>query len=351
MPCWPPPPSGGTPAHRASAQPHDLKSVLKVDYKLGPAGTLLLIDVSAGLVGLAFDDDLLDGLDTACGAPPLRCTPRLLDAVWQRFGLERGAAPRSAAVVVLDEEMFEQWGDGDLLALRAQLALRLSTPPVRPPEDAVPVLTLEALEAWAGGGSEVPLTLAATWMGVPDLLLVFSCRVGELVQPATYAWLRGLGVTIVDERRHGFAAAKELSTAAVLGDPLCARVRLPETQLLAPGRVIAGDGSARDAERLVAAAWERALALGWPALAFKIGKLRREGATGDYPTAYVYPVTDVGRHVAERGFGRAWRQLAGAGACPVNVALSRVETQGGYPGFARRYDVEVRTYAFPVSHD
>ncbi len=340
----------GDPVIPRFAQPHDLKSLLKVDYKLGPGNELLLIDVSAGLVGLAFDDDLLDGLDKTCGAPRLRCAPRLLDAVWRRFELERGVAPRSAAVVVLDAEMFGQWGDSDLLSLRAQLALRLAAAPVTPPEDAVPVLTLEALEAWADSGSGGPSTLAAAWTGLPDLLLVFSCRVGELVRPATYAWLRRLGVTIVDERRHGCAAAKELCTAPVLGDPLAARVRLPETLMLEPGSVIGRDGSARDAERLVVAAWERALSLGWPALAFKIGKLRREGAAGDYPTAYVYPVTDVGRHVAARSFGRAWRQLASAGACPVNLTLSRVETQGGYPGFDRRYDVEVRTYAFPVSH-
>ena len=113
----------------------------------------------------------------------------------------------------------------------------------------------------------------------------------------------------------------------------------------------AGTGRLETPSAWSSAGWERALALGWPALAFKIGKLRREGAAGDYPTAYVYPVTDVGRHVAARSFGRAWRQLASAGACPVNVTLSRVETQGGYPCFDRRYDVEVRTYAFPVSHD
>ena len=338
----------GGPLAPLFAQPHDLKSLLKVDYKLGPGNELLLIDVSAGLIGLVFDDDLLDGLDKACAAPPLRCAPRLLDAVWQRFELERGAAPRSAAVVVLDEEMFEQWRDSDLLGLRSQLGSRLGAAAGTPPEDSVPVLTLEALEAWAAVGSGTPPTFGAAWKGVPDLLLVFSCRVGELVRPATYAWLRGLGVTIVDERRHGFAAAKELCTAPVLGDPLSARVRLPETLVLEPGGIIGGD-CRPDAERLVAAGWERALALGWQALAFKIGKIRRECGAGDYPTAYVYPVTDVGRHVAVRSFGRAWRQLAEAGACPTKVTLSRVETRGGYPGPAGRYDLEVRTYAFPVS--
>jgi hypothetical protein len=331
------------------ARPHDLKSLLKVDYKLGPDSELLLIDVSAGLIGLVFDDDLLDGLGTSCHAPPFRCAPRLFDAVWQRFELERGAAPRSAAVLVLDEEMFEQWRESDLLGLRSQLGLRLVTAAGTPPEDAVPVLTLTALEDWAAMGSGIPPTLGAAWNGVPDLLLAYSCRVGELVRPATYAWLRSLGVIIVDERRHGFAAAKELCTAPVLGDQLSGRVRLPETLVLEPGGITGRDASPRDAERLVAAGWERALALGWPALAFKIGKLRREFGAGDHPTAFVYPVTDVGRHVALRSFGRAWRQLAEAGVCPSKVALSRVETRGGYSGPDGRFDLEVRTYAFPVS--
>jgi hypothetical protein len=87
-----------------------------------------------------------------------------------------------------------------------------------------------------------------------------------------------------------------------------------------------------------------------PALAFKIGKVRRACAAGDYPTAYVYPVTDVGRDVAERGLGRTWKQMTAAGAGPTKVVLSRVETRGGYPCPEGRHDIEVRTYAFPVSH-
>ena len=74
----------------------------------------------------------------------------------------------------------------------------------------------------------------STVAGRAGSVLAYSCRVGELVRPATYAWLRGLGVTIVDERRHALAAAKELCTTLVLGDPLAARVRLPETLVLEP---------------------------------------------------------------------------------------------------------------------
>lgn len=332
------------------ARPQDLKSLLKVDYKLGPDHDLLLIDVSAGLVGLVFDDELLDGLDGACGAPPTRCASRLLDAIWQRFELERGSVPRSAAVLVLDQEMFEQWRDSDLLGLRSRLGLRLPIGPGTPPAEAVPVLTLDAIEAWADAASGTPETLGAPWRGVPDLMVAFSCRVGELVRPTTYAWLRGLGVTIVDERRHAFAAAKELCTASVLGDPLSARVRLPETLVLELSDVVGVPASPGHAERLVAAGWERASSLGWPALAFKIGKVRRAYAAGDYPTAYVYPVTDVGRDVAGRSLGRTWKQMTEAGVGPTKVVLSRVETRGGYPCPEGRHDIEVRTYAFPMSH-
>ena len=331
------------------ARPQDLKSLLKVDYKLGPDDDLLLIDVSAGLVGLAFDDDLLEGLAEACGAPPARCAPRLLDAVWQRFELERGSAPRSAAVMVLDQEMLDHWGDSDLLGLRSQLGLRLPIEPGTPPEEMVPVLTLDAIEAWADAASGAPATLEAPWRGVPDLLLAYSCRVGELVRPATYAWLRGLGVTIVDERRHALAAAKELCTPSVLGDSLSPRVRLPETLVLELSGTSGVRASPGQADGLLTAGWDRASSLCWPALAFKIGKVRRAGAAGDHPTAYVYPVTDVGRDVAERSLGRTWRQLTKAGAGPTKVVLSRVETRGGYPSPEGRHDIEVRTYAFPMS--
>ena len=331
------------------ARPQDLKSLLKIDYKLGPDNDLLLIDVSAGLVGLVFDDDLLDGLGGACSEAPARCAPRLLDAVWERFELEHGSTPRSAAIAVLDREMFDQWRDEDLLGLRSQLGLRLPIEPGTPPAEAVPVLTLDALEAWADAASSTPETLGAPWRGVPDLLLAYSCRVGELVRPATYAWLRGLGVTLVDERRHAFAAAKELCSAAVLGDPISDRVRLPESLVLELSDAAGAHAAPGHVEGLLTAGWERASSLGWPALAFKIGKVRRAGAAGDHPTAYVYPVTDVGRDVATRSLGRAWRQLTEAGAGPTTVVMSRVETRGGYQSPQGRHDIEVRTYAFPRS--
>jgi hypothetical protein len=331
------------------ARPQDLKSLLKIDYKLGPDSSLVLVDVSAGFVGLVFDDDLLGGLNGGCVPPKTRCAPRLLDAIWRRFELERGSAPRSAAVVVLDQEMFEQWSDGDLLGLRSQLGLRLPIEPGTPPAEVVPVLTLQAIETWADAASGTPETLGATWRGVPDLLVAFSCRVGELVRPTTYSWLRGLGVTVVDERRHAFAAAKELCTASVLGDPISAHVRLPETQVLEVSDIGGGHASSDHAEQLITAAWERASSLGWPALVLKIGKLRRACAAGDHPTAYVYPVTDVGRDVAQRSFRRAWKQITEDGAGPAKVVLSRVETRGGYLCPEGRYDIEVRTYAFPMS--
>jgi hypothetical protein len=331
-------------------RPQDLKSVLKIDYKLGPDNDLLLIDVSAGLVGLVFDDYLLEELGGACGEAPARCAPRLLDAVWERFELEHSSTPRSAAIAVLDREMFDQWRDEDLLGLRSRLGLRLPLEPGIPPAEAVPVLTLDALEAWADTPSGAPETLGAPWSDVPDLLMAYSCRVGELVRPETYAWLRGLGVTIVDERRHAFAAAKELCSAEVLGDPISERVRLPETLVLELSEAAGTHATPGRAEELLTTGWERASSLGWPALAFKIGKVRRAGAAGDHPTAYVYPVTDVGRDVAARSLGRAWRQLTEDGASPTRVVMSRVETRGGYASPQGRHDIEVRTYAFPMSH-
>jgi hypothetical protein len=162
--------------------------------------------------------------------------------------------------------------------------------------------------------------------------------------------LRGLGVTIVDERRHAFAAAKELCSAEVLGDPISERVRLPETLVLELSEAAGTHATPGRAEELLTTGWERASSLGWPALAFKIGKVRRAGAAGDHPTAYVYPVTDVGRDVAARSLGRAWRQLTEDGASPTRVVMSRVETRGGYASPQGRHDIEVRTYAFPMSH-
>ena len=298
------------------AQPHDLKSLLKVDYKLGPGNELLLIDVSAGLIGLAFDDDLLDGLDAACAAPPLRCTPRLLDAVWQRFELERGSAPRSAAVVVLDDEMFEQWRDSDLLGLRSQLGRRLGGPPGTPPEDASPSSRSKRSRSGRPRDRARRRRSEPSGMACPTCCWRSPAAWGSSCDPrptpgcagsASLSWTNGATASRPPRscaRRPSSAIRSPLACACRRRwcsslDVTTAGMRRPETlSAWSPAR------------------WERALASGWPALAFKIGKMRRANGAGDYPTAYVYPVTDVGRRVAVRSFGRAWRQLAEAGSVP-----------------------------------
>jgi len=333
---------GDSPAPRFT-RPGDLKCLLKADYKLGPAGELVLIDVSAGLVGLRFDDLLLDALPAAADVPTVRVAPRMLDVVWRCFSAARGRAPRAAAVLVLDEEMYVQWAAADLDGLRAQIGSRLGAD-----AGAVPVLTLAGLEAFADAPpGAVPETLGAPWAGIPELLLVYSCRVSELVRPATYAWLRRLGVVIVDERHHGLAAAKELSTPEILGERLSAGVRVPETFVFDPaGAVLAA--CPQSAGEAVQLAWGLAEERGWEVLAIKMGKVRRAQGAGDLPTAFVYPVTPVGRRLALRGLGRVWDQVEAAAGRPCLI-VTRVEGGGGYecaPG--QRYDIEVRTYALPV---
>lgn len=333
---------GDSPAPRFAC-PSDLKCLLKADYKLGPAGELVLIDISAGLVGLHFDDILLDALPAEAGVPTVRVAPRMLDVAWRCFSAARGRTPQTAAVLVLDEEMYSQWAAADLDGLRAQMGARLSAN-----AGAVPVLTLAGLEAFADAApGAVPDTLGAPWAGVPELLLVYSCRVGELVRPATYAWLRRLGVVIVDERHHGLAAAKELSTPEILGERLSAGVRMPETFVFDPMGA-GGFPCPQSEEDIVELAWDLAEKRGWEVLAIKMGKVRRAQGAGDFPTAFIYPVTPLGQRLALRGLRRVWGQVEAAAGRPC-LTVTQVEAGGGYqcaPG--KRYDIEVRTYALPV---
>ena len=326
------------------AEPSDLKCMLKVDYKLGQGGVPIVIDVSAGLIGTLFDDLLLDALPAAAGVLPERVTPRLLDAVVERFASERGEAPRSGAVLVLDVDMYEQWAAAELDGLRALLSARVTGP-----RREFPVLTLAALEAWADDTSGAPpATLAAPWSGVPELLFAYSCRVGELVRPSTYGKLRAAGAVIVDERRHALAAAKELGVSAVFGEDVERSVTVPDAFVLDPTGEM-GDSFGGDAGEIVDAAWERAMRLGWDVLALKTGKVRRASGSGDYPTALIYPVTAVGRRLATRGLRRVLTQVAAAGSAQPRLVLTRVEAAGGYetaPG--ERHDIEVRTYVLPV---
>jgi hypothetical protein len=320
------------------AYPHEVKSLLKIDYKLDREGDLVIVDVNAGLVGAWFDDLLLDRSPESAAVPE-RITPRLVEAVLGRYRLQRGSLPRRVALCVLDEEMFRQWETADIAGLTAELRRQIE-------EAGAPAADIAVIDA-AGlvtiaRRQGAPALFAGAWEGTPELIVFYSCRIAPDADPAVLAALDEAGVTLVDSAVHGVAASKELTTPDALGSGLPKGVRLPETFIL---------GAADDGAGAVAAveqAWAAAAGRGWGLLAVKIDKQRREGAAGDFPTAFLYPVTALGRELAERQIERTFDGVTAASGQGSRLVVTHVDHLGGCDGPLGRRDIEIRTYAFPV---
>ena len=316
----------------------DVKSLLKIDYKIDRDGHLVIVDVNAGLIGAWFDDILLDRSPELAGARS-RITPRLAEAVLGRYRLQHGHAPRRVTLCVLDEEMYRQWETADIAGLTAELSRQLAQSGA--PAADIGVIDAAGLAAIARGSNALSL-LAGSWAGTPDLIIFYSCRIAPEADPAVLAALESAGVTLVDSAAHGTAASKELATADALGSGLPDGVRLPETFVL--GAADDGAGAAAAVTR----AWASAAARGWGLLAVKIDKQRREGAAGDFPTAFLYPVTALGRELAERQIERTFDGVTAASGRPSRLVVTHVDHLGGCGGALGRRDIEIRTYAFPV---
>lgn len=338
----------GSFAPRFSA-PGDVKVLLKVDYKLDADGDLVVVDVNAGMIGAWFDDRLLADLAASRGellAEDPVITRRMVDTICARFAAERGRAPASAAVVVLDSEMYDTWGDDDVEGLCGELRRRL------PAGEQVPVIDAETLRqlaarlgaAWPSEPSDgVPVLGPASWVRLPELLVAYSFRVGLTLDSSADARLRAAGATLVDGRHHAVVAAKELADASVLGPALPAGVRLPESATLGAAH------GASDAAALLGRAWTHAERRGWRVVAIKLDKHRKGSGGGDFPSAYLYPVTPLGRAIAERQFERVVARITETAGHACRLVAAQVATGGGYDcrDGARR-DVELRAYAFPV---
>ncbi len=319
-------------------RPHEVKSLLKIDYKIDRIGRLVIVDVNAGLIGAWFDDLLLDRSPELAGARS-RITPRLAAAVLERYRLEHRRSPRRVALCVLDEEMFRQWETADIAGLTAELRRQLEEADGHSPD--IAVMDATGLEAVARGQG-VPSLFAGVWKGTPDLVVLYSCRIAPAAEPAVLAALEAAGVTLIDSAVHGVAASKELATKEALGVGLPEGVRLPETYVL--GAVDDGAGAAAAVERV----WAAATGRGWGLLAVKIDKQRREGAAGDFPTAFLYPVTPLGRELAERQIERTFDGVTAASGRGSRLVVTHVDHLGGCGGAFGRRDIEIRTYAFPV---
>ena len=148
----------------------------------------------------------------------------------------------------------------------------------------------------------------------------------------------------MDPSHHALFAVKEMAGREVLGTALPRGVVVPDV------RPVGTVAHFPDGEGLVDAVWRGASGPPrWDMVTVKTEKLPRANAPGDYPTAYIFPVTPVGRRVAERQLPKVVRQLAEAGGGHLRLTLGEVQVEGGFHcGDLLRRDVEIRTYAHPV---
>ena len=331
--------------------PGDVPSVLKVDYKWGRGGDLVLVDITPGFMGVSFDDDLLDRV-SAVRPRNTRIAGSSATAVFDAYAARSPRLPRRIALTLLDEQMHDLWYDDDVAGFIAALRAEASSRGV--PSSSIPILTLAGMRALAAGqvsafeqtvaAGETPLLVGPEpWAGVPDLVVQYSFKVGRGLSPAESTQLTDAGITLVDPSHHALFAVKEMAGREVLGAALPPGVVVPEV------RPIGTVAHFPDGEGLVDAVWREASgAPRWEIVAVKTEKLPRENAPGDYPTAYIFPVTPVGRRVADRQLPKIVRQLALAGGGHLRLTLGEVQADGGFPcSDLLRRDVEIRTYAHP----
>jgi hypothetical protein len=348
--------SHGITAAAMLRDPLDPPSILKIDYKWCGGGDLVVVDVTPAFMGVWYDDEMLDEMQAETFVPGHRITPRSVQAVLELYAAEHGRAARSVALAVLDDDMVDTWYEIDIAGLGRAFAEAIDATPVGAGGSsescepvAPPVLTLTGLEALAvhvdDPGFTPPIAAGGPWSGLPDLIVQYSFKVGRAIDPALWQRLIAAGVCIVDARHHALLAAKESATPRVIGRDLPPGVKVPE--LLPVGTVaeFAGHDGA-----LVDAVWEATAAKQpWQVVTVKTEKLRRANAPGDYPTAFIFPRTPVGRRVAEKQLARILRQLSADGGDHLRFTVSEVVAHGGLVcADAALRDVEMRTYAFPV---
>jgi hypothetical protein len=323
-------------------RPTDAKSMLKIDYKIGRAGDLIMVDLNAGTIGAHFDDLLLDELGAEVAPEEHRVAQRQAAAVFTAYVATKDRWPRSMAVTVLDERMFELWHEADLAGLTDRLREFAEVNGYPVPQ--VPVITMAALKEYADTLDDALMASQvlndAEWRR-PDLIVAYSWGTTH-ADRAVYARLRDAGIVMIDDGHHSFVAAKEFAV-----DQLFCRVS-PEGLSFPPTVTIGTVDGLLEGGDASAAVWEVAEEAGWGAVAVKTQKVRRTGGRGDLPSAMIYPVTAVGRQVAGR-LHRLYQEVAEAGGGRLLVTASRVELGGGLVAADGTHrDVELRTYAFPV---
>ena len=342
----------GTERSEAGTDVRHSPAILKIDYKWGADGGLIVVDLTPAFLGVWFDDVLLDGLAHSGFEPPDRVTPRAVDAVLDLFQSRHGRLPRSVALAVLDQQMMGLWYDDDIAGLEAELHRGLWRRGVGC--EGVPILSLAGLEALAVHLDRPdyvpPLLGGGPWSGLPELVVQYSFKVGRALSPRAADRLRAAGVRLIDDPRHSLLSAKELGTTAVIGDGLPVGVRVPEVRPL--GTVASFED---DLDVLPGEVWRAADREGgpdahrWRVVAVKTEKLPRRDVPGDHPTAFIYPLTGPGRRVAERQLPKVVAQLAEAGGGDLRLTLSPVDVEGGFPADdGIRRDIEVRSYVFPT---
>lgn len=323
--------------------PRDLKSVLKIDYKVGSDGLLYMVDLNAGTIGAWFDDDVMSHVSADLAPHEVLIADRQVEAVLDTYRAARGGLPARVAVSVLDERMFDLWCEADIEGLIGRLH---AVAAARGGELArVPVITLAEMYDYAATRDDDPgrrrVLNDVAWPGRLDLVVAYSWGTTR-ADRAAYARLNEAGVMTIDGAQHSLLAAKELAIAELApADELPGVVFPPTEQLGSVSEVLAtGD--------VCEGAWRAACENAWPAVAIKMQKLRRKHGKGDFQSAYIYPATDVGRVIAGR-LASVFREVEAAGGGDLLLTVSRVDLGGGLDDRdGLRRDVELRTYAFPV---
>jgi hypothetical protein len=254
------------------------KDSIKIDYKLGKSGNAAVVDINAGNMGIPDGADLLgNALKDALNLERQQVTDSVVEAIMCTYNSKELRFPRSVSIVVLDQSMLEMNADVDLKeymdAIKrfgAKRGLYID----------VNIITLDQISSEENA----------------DLLFRYTGR--AKIPADLYNSLRNQGSVVLPEPYTNLMADK---ISAQFVDTLVG-AQLP-SGIYVPKEVQSEQETAfyeNQVEKLVEEAFSLAKSEGWKGIVIKTAtKFRKQGVDGvDFPTAFIYPLTELGYEVA-----------------------------------------------------
>jgi hypothetical protein len=257
------------------------KESIKIDYKLDKAGKAAVVDVNAGVMGIPDGTDLLGNrLRTSLGLERIEATNAVIEAVMATYNSKELKFPQNVSVLVLDQAMYNSNSEDVDLYVKAinEFAAKRG-------------MFMNVNVIFTDGESLIPIegnrSLSST-----DLIFRYTNRttlssdVRESIK----------GTQVIPEPFTNLIADKaSMEMVQNLGGGSFS----PE--IVVPEEVQSKfETGMYQAAAMIDEAFALGIEKGWSGIVIKTAtKFRKQNSEGkDFPTAFIYPLTEIGREVA-----------------------------------------------------